>query len=626
MICRWRRWETIWREGIINMKKLLWLFISDLNRDDVHLAVPTAAWIAEEAGAEFECYLESERDGTLFAKTGSTVLGGRHHAQFNYLNACYDVKYILLGNTYVFRSSIEQFQAEILVQTDELGELYKQLMHHARLKAKPKVFCAPPRFIETGERKLEIGPYLYPEIYFGHLLAYPASMIELDGGQEIVAFLPNKEIEAALPETADIVERIQEGDSYGTITVRIAERWKYCAKGVAFADPPAVLSQLATFCREKRIAVYEECAARSPGEYVFNEYTEAATGIAPEVRRLCRELDNRVIVGRQTGDGDLFEWSRDGICIKIMDPNRPAFPLVETIPQIWVRQEGDIYEEEPNDDQLHQYAKEGKLLATILFHSGEMAHNEAMLNLVEYSSVTRLKIGIGVHASRYETCPQMWELIGIPHSRGGAKGLVEPVLHCGGMGILAEITCPPEYLYAHCMEAMKRIRNIAGDNAVPRGYYAFADTDLQTAYTVKEEIYKAVQAVGLEYFISTVQPGRNLIIYESDAMTAINQTPKTLCFGSPFARLSSVEELIHNLPHIRPGFMIATMDSPVVSFNPYIWKKGTDFVKIADYLQHSDDVINVLPRTVARYAKILREMGLIPSLEENNRRVNELYR
>ncbi|WP_418578051.1 hypothetical protein [Hungatella sp.] len=608
------------------MKNLLWLFISDVNRDDVHLAVPTAAWIAEKAGAEFECYLESERDGTLFAKNGSTVLGGRHHVQFNYLNACYDVKYILLGDTYIFRSSIEQFQAEILVQTDELGELYKQLMHYAQLKTEPKIFCAPPRFIEIGERKLEIGPYLYPEIYFGHLLAYPASMINMDGSQEIVAAMPDKEIEASLPETAKIVERIKEGDSYGTITVRIAERWKHCAKGVAFADPPVVLSQLASFCRGKRVTVYDECAASSPDKYVFNKYTEATTGISSEVRRLCCELDNRVIVGRQTGDGDLFEWARDGICIKIIDPNRPAFPLVEKMPHIWLKQEGDIYEDEPDEDQLRQYAKEGKLLASILFHSGEMAHNEAMLNLVEYSSVTGFKIGIGVHAARYETCPQMWELIGIPRSRGGAKGLVEPVLHSGGMGIMAEITCPPEYLYAHCMESLKRIRKIAGDNAVPCGYYAFADTDLQTVSTVKDEIYQSVQAAGLEYFVSTVRPGRNLIIYESDMMIAINQTPKTLCFGSPFARLSSVEELIHNLPHIRPGFMMAAMDSPVVSFNPYIWNKGTDFVKIADYLQHSDGVVNVLPRTVARYAKILREMGVIPSLEENNRRVNELYR
>lgn len=608
------------------MKKQLWMFISDLEREDVYLAIPTAAWLAEAAGVDFECYLESYRDGRLFARTGSTILGGRHHAQFNYLNACYDVKYLLLGDTYVFRSSIPMFGAEILVQSDDLTEFYHRLLEWVKPAGKTGIFCAPGRFVESGGSRLEIGPYLYPDIYFRHLLAYPADQTPYDAKGNIFAAYPDAETEKRLPESAEIVDRIMEGDTYGSITVRIAERWKSKARGVAFADPPAVLSQLAAFCRDQRITVYDDRVLKPPAEYAYNEYTEATTGIADDVRRLCREMGNRVIVGRQTGDGDLFEWSKDGICIQIMDPNRPAFPIVGKVPHIWRKNQESFYKDEPDDECLRQYAREGKLLAALLFHSGEMAHNEAMLNLVEYSSLTGLKIGISVHAARYETCPQMWELIGIPRDRGGAGGLVEPVLHSGGMGIMTEITCPSEYLKEHCDTALKRIRELAGEAAVPRGYYAFADTDLQTASTVKESIYRTVEEAGLEYMISTVKPGRNLIVYEGERLTVINQTPKTHCFGSPFARISSVEELKHCIPHIRPGWMIATMDSPVVSFNPYIWEQGKDFVNISNYLLHTEGIVNVLPHTVARYAKILRQMNLVPSLEENNERLQNLYR
>lgn len=109
-------------------KKKLWMLISDMTNRDVHFVKPSVSWMAKAAGVEFECYLESERNGSLFARTGSTVLGGHHHQQFNYLNAVYEVEYILFGESEVFTSSIEAFGAEILVQTASLIALYEVLL------------------------------------------------------------------------------------------------------------------------------------------------------------------------------------------------------------------------------------------------------------------------------------------------------------------------------------------------------------------------------------------------------------------------------------------------------------------------------------------------------------------
>ena len=55
---------------MIEKKKML-MFISQLEMLEVSVIIPTLSWVAEQAGMVFEAYLGSERDGVLFAKTGS---------------------------------------------------------------------------------------------------------------------------------------------------------------------------------------------------------------------------------------------------------------------------------------------------------------------------------------------------------------------------------------------------------------------------------------------------------------------------------------------------------------------------------------------------------------------------
>lgn len=46
-------------------RKKIWLLLAHASNPDVALIAPTAAWIAEQAGADFECYFEDYRDGRL---------------------------------------------------------------------------------------------------------------------------------------------------------------------------------------------------------------------------------------------------------------------------------------------------------------------------------------------------------------------------------------------------------------------------------------------------------------------------------------------------------------------------------------------------------------------------------
>lgn len=229
-------------------KNKLWLLISSMNREDIHLAIPTIAWMAKDAGAAFECYLECQRDGMLFAETGSTVLGGRHHQQFNYLNSVFDVKYIILGETNVFRSSIDVFGAEILAESGCLEEIYEALLKVPGVMKPRCLLFSSGGIIDVNGIRLDIGPYIFPEIYYRKAMAIPVKEAyktktlslaeELRIKDHYYVFLDDtekQEIKKLFPDVKEI-DRTREDDRYATITLRIAERWKHKAKALAFGS------------------------------------------------------------------------------------------------------------------------------------------------------------------------------------------------------------------------------------------------------------------------------------------------------------------------------------------------------------------------------------------------------
>ena len=557
----------------------MWMLLVRADNNDLPFILPTVAWIADKRGVMFECYLECERNGSLFAASGSTVIGGSHHQQFNYLNLVYDVKYIRYGETYVFDSSIERFGLESIASVNTPDDLYRKLLNETEyVAANRKIYGR----LRCDGKNFE--PYIYPEIYFERLLAYHSD---------------------------DFVDNMTCA-SYCEFTSKIAEQYGQYAAGAAFGDPDAVRSMLPLLCREKRIALYGEVNQVPSDKVVYSQYTEMVSSANEKTAILACETGNLTLVGRQTGDGDLFAWSKHGVCIQIMDPNRPAFMSVNKVDHVWKKPQTTIYECEPDDEQLRRYAKENKILASIIIHSGEMAHNEAMLNFIDFVNYSGMKFGIGVHAARYETCPQLWELIQTPRENGGALGYIEPLLHSGGMGILAESNCPPELLQKHIRYALDKIKRISPDN-LPVGYYCFCDTDLPTLSTVNRDSFDAIAGCGLEYIISSALPGENQIIWENHGCMALNQTVCDKHTASPFLRIKSADEVAKALhDHVkRPGWMIGALDAPVVAFQPYIWSEGYKLKKLCDFMVKSPDIIPALPHTVARYAKLLREMGYL---------------
>ena len=571
-------------------RRICWLLLSQLDHPDAAFVIPTLAWMAEASGALFEQYLEAPRDGELFAKTGSTVLGGRHHEHFSYLARRFDVRIIELGIPAVFASSVITFDLPVLASGASASCVYRQLLAGRDL-APVEILRADLTETLGGQ---QFAPYLMPEIFFGRALGLRADALEppqqawLDG--------------LGVPERTICVEP---GDTHASFTLRMADRWRGKAKGVAFGDPDVILSQLAWHCRHRRLPLFGQRIDLPSHAVKASHYVEAHSVVADKAGELARSLGDPVIAGRQTGDADILKWSRYGCCIQITDPNRPPLPVIEEAPQPWADCDGLPAWTGPDDATLRQWVVEGRILATLIWHSGELAHNEAMLNVIELASVTGMCMGIGTHDVRYATCPQTWELLNVAIERGGAAGLIEPVLHSGGRGVLAESHCPPEALAEHCRIALENIARIAGRGGTPTGYYAFLDTDLATLTDVPHETHAAIAKTGLEYVISSARPGRNRVLGRHGDCLVLNQTPRVIQPASPFVRITSANDL-KTVPAISPGWMIATLDAPVRAFAPNIWRHGHEVVELIDAMK-ARGWVPATPHTIARYARLLEQ-------------------
>lgn len=566
----------------------VWLLLAPDTAPDRSLVAASVAWMGEAEGALVDSYFESYRDGGLFAESGSTVLSGRHFQDFNYLCAVADVRIVRYGATALFDSSVRSFGLEVLADAPTAAELYAQILarrpalgekvagYHAAAAVEPRLRC-----------------YLYPDVAFRRLLHIPE-------GERVPS-----DRRAFVAESA--------GTDVAALTTAVAGRWKGAARSVFFGDPAALACRVPAEVRRKSVPVFADCAWQGSDRNLYSGYAESESPLAPFAAELACAVGDRVICGRQTSDGDLFRLSRYGCSLQIVDPYRPVFPCLDRFVQPWV--ESCAAEEDPSDEQLREWAEKGMILTTLLWHSGEIAHNEAMLNVIEFAQMNRFKMGIGVHAQRYETCPQLWELLNVPAARGGAAEFIEPVLYSGGLGILAEAQFPPAQLKANIAAAQHRIATVAGAENVPVGYQAFMDSDLRTCLSTNPAVWKAAGEAGMKYFVSCSAPGRNRILYEDANLIVLNQSYRIVESGSPFVRISSDTDVTHGRGSScgGPGWIIGTLDAPVIALTPNIWREGSRFVALVEKLKTGGWYVNVKPRVIARYARILGEMGKIPA-------------
>lgn len=577
-------------------RPVVWLLLAHLDDPLVPAVLPTVAWMAADAGALVECYLSSRRSGELFAPTGSLVASGGHHQAWNYVHARCAVRYIVLGDAGVFASSLS-LMGEVIASGTTASAIYAALRSQPGVGVDAGAALLPAGPVPVAGRDFPIATYLYPEVCFARRLGH------IDPAE---ASAPGTSFcRAQAGWTAG--ETVRADDTVASLTARIARRWQGSARAVAFGDPAAIRAQMAWHCRERRVALYGPVEHLPPQAVRVSAYTEQVSSANAAAGELAEALDVPAILGRQTGDGDIIAWSRRGVAMEIVDPGRPPLPVVDALPHPWRAADPDPG---PDDAQLRAWADAGKQLACLLVHSGEIAHNEAMPNLCELAERSGVALGLAACVGRYRTSPQTWELIAQAREHGGFRGLIEPLLYGNGWGVMAEGVCPPARLRDGLASARAAIARIAGAAHVPRGHYAFLDGDLDSLAPPPPALHQALADAGLGFGISMARPGRCRVLARDDRFIAINQTCRIICTGSPYVRIQDPTGLETHIGS-SPGWCIATLDAPVVAFQPAIWDHGHRILALFRAIGHR--FVPATPSTIARYARILAGRGTVPS-------------
>jgi hypothetical protein len=469
------------------------------------LFAATLAWLLKEQGAAFDAYYAAHRGGGLFSHHGGTLLGGRHHAIVAEALARTPTTVVRLGQVSALDSLVNGAARRVVDLPDTLEEAveaYDTCLGALGL-AWPATIVAVQTQALPDSLRFGIAQYATPEAANRRAAALPLETG--DAGLRRLAGLGVAEVwlvatAAAAGAHAErwrraglrvhTADTIAPDETYRALTARIARRWLATATGIDLCEPYLASYWLPYAAREGRLQVTAEVMKDAVDDVVA-----LARDLDPTRRphgphgthgthgtRATPGAEN-VVFGRWgggalrgcTSDEDLYALYPEGLTFQVIEPCRPVLSVLSTDPAPLPQPAQSPWDLEPSDAELAAWADEGKILATLQTHSGELSHDDAIVYTIDLAAATGIKAGIGVHHQRYAFDPDAVEAMQVPQAEGGALGLCEPVLHSTGAGIMVESLCPPARVAQLMREARARIADLAGPRFAPRGVYCFCD-------------------------------------------------------------------------------------------------------------------------------------------------------
>ena len=464
------------------MKKKLLLFLSGSDHPNNVPVASTLAWLTKTRDYLFDNYYDSYHQGIHFPGgdsrnldmgqlTGGTICGDRHFEEFYFILHNFDVSVVSTGRT-ILSQSIKNLDIPVIAVSDRLSVLYRQTFEYFDLSLPADIVMIGSDF---GKALSGLESYLYPEIYYHRAIGVTDSIpgeeladLYQEGGKVRCIYVNESVINKLVKDGYDVevIDRLKPDDDYLSITERIAQRWKDKVKGWILGDPTLVAHWLPTACEEDLIALYSV-----PQEKIVTRLVDLISS------------KGRVIYGRQYSDRDFFELSKLNQCLQVIDPCRPPFQSIKHAGYDWCtdqREEG-FYAPEYSDEELRQFAHEGRILVSLMFWSGMIREIANFYNLFDLFAMTKLKCGLILTAQSYEYMMHSpVELLTIPIEQGGVYPLVEPVLGSCGIGVGIESFITKQRLEEDLREGLfKIIQKVKKESYMPRGWWATMDTDLE---------------------------------------------------------------------------------------------------------------------------------------------------
>ena len=596
--------------------------------DPSRLAVgPALASAAVRAGWRFECYYDALRKGRHFGggdpadarpgwPNGSLVAGGQHADHIRRLAARFEIS--ALGDPdALLWPVLDDLGVESLARSMDPHELYAAAFERL---GEPK----PKRALVLDASIL--APYLYPAFFTGDPALGLMTRDESLQCEELTVVIGDRD--------------------YADVTAELAERHADWGQGVLLGDPDLVADQLGRAVALGLLPLYGR-----PQTDVIGK----AGGLLSRARE--------PVYGRQYDDRDFFELARHGHGLQVVDPGPPfeaaraSAPAVPEAP-------------EPDDAQLERWAREGRVLSTLLFWCGMLRELDCLPRLVDLVAETGLSAGLVTTTELLELAGDSAYLLGAPPERGGVQGLLEPLLGSTGRGVAAEALLPEGVLAESLSEARKafpaegwwplldaplepvrpqRVAWRSGRPTVlfqPRGNgegppsepgrrdvrslagNAVRATPLERLFEPRRpfedarpgalalEVARAVRDAGFSYMWTKAWFGRPRIALRDGEFVALTLTAGNWDGWSPFYTVGGAGDLKRAERRLKraAGWLVGTIDSPLWALSGEILERGSELYRIAELTARggsSGRLVNVTPRVIARYARVLDELGAL---------------
>jgi hypothetical protein len=451
----------------------------DLHR---YAVAPALAAAAGRAGWAFDLYVDAPRAGRHFGggdperaprghASGTPFAGGRHDAKLLWL--AHRVDLVALGDPQSpLWPLLDAVGAAALARTADHASLYEAAFGALELDVPSRLLVLDGR--PQGPAGVVTAPYLYPELAAGE----PALAVDAAAEAGLVGRL--EALGAARPEglaveparraafPRPLSERLAaDASSYDSLTAELAERRRDWGRGLLLGDPELVAAQLPKAFRLRLLPLYgrPQVAVLRRAEAMVREAREP-------------------VYGRQYDDRDFFELARLGHGLQVVDPSPPfdAAAAAAHVANSAAVAAAEAVAPEPPDEVLERWADEGRVLVTLLFWMGMVREVDCLAPLLDVVADTGLHAGLVVTADSVEHAGgSPLSQLGVPPERGGALGLLEPLLGSTGRGVAAEALLPPGTLGQGLAEAREAAARLLPAGLRLRGWWPLLDAPLVPA-------------------------------------------------------------------------------------------------------------------------------------------------
>ncbi|HUZ89961.1 MAG TPA: hypothetical protein VMU49_09065 [Candidatus Acidoferrales bacterium] len=494
----------------------LLIFFAPADHPHRDAACATLSWLAAAEGRHFECYFDSPRSGTHFGGgapwrasladlRGGTFNGGHHLEQLLLLTSHFSCQAAVLGDT-VFAGPLSDLGVPVRAHSEDIASFYREMFSSG-----PTPW--PETLLVIGHGRspaTSLVPYACQEVAARRLLA-----ISEGDANALERLSPGIRVEALWVAAQEVPGG--QGDALSEQTASMAERWAEHTNRFLLGDSEMVARWVPTAIRDGWAPVFSvpqsEVLARLSGPI----------GATP------------VVYGRQQDDADFLALSELGVAFQLVDPGRPPFPIVRHAAAAWPKAPPSVG---PDDAELHRWAREGRVVVTLLFWAGMIRELECFYALTDVLSVTRMRAGVVLTTESFRYMPRPpLSLIQVAADLGGLAPHVEPLLASAGIGAMIESAAPLERFARTLAESVADLAQaLGGADQLPKGWWSVMDAPLLSHKVRAVEIGRTSPYLKLRYPPRKLELSGTAAGAEVAAATNPREALRTIVRDSPLGR------------------------------------------------------------------------------------------